>query len=112
MDLNNSSLLNALRFVGTMSNTFWRPISENTIFVAQNSRQKRAELDEAAVQTFYLSNAWQQNDLNDMQTAIRNILTGVKIYGISGQNALVIRGTQDELLLAQKMINDMDKPRP
>ena len=108
VDLMNSSLLNALRVIGTMSNTFWRPISENTIFIAQNSRQKRAELDEAAVQTFYLSNAWQQNDLNDMQTAIRNILTNVKIYGISSQNALVIRGTPDELLLAQKMIDDLD----
>jgi general secretion pathway protein D len=93
VELNNSSLLNALRVVGSMSNTFWHPISENTIFVAQNSRQKRAELDEAAVQTFYLSNAWQQNDLNDIQTAIRNILTGAKIYGISSQNAIVIRGT-------------------
>jgi general secretion pathway protein D len=112
VDLNNSSLLNALRFVGTLSNTFWRPMSENTIFVAQNSRQKRAELDEAAVQTFYLSNAWQQNDLNDIQTAIRNILPGAKIYGISSQNAVVIRGTPDELLLAQKMINDLDKARP
>ena len=112
VDLNNSSLLNALRFVSTMSDTFWRPMSENTIFVAQNSRQKRAELDEAAVQTFYLSNAWQQNDLNDMQTAIRNILPGAKIYGISSQNAIAIRGTPDELLLAQKMINDLDKPRP
>ena len=112
VDLNNSSLLNALRFVSTMSDTFWRPMSENTIFVAQNSRQKRAELDEAAVQTFYLSNAWQQNDLNDMQTAIRNILPGAKIYGISSQNAIAIRVTPDELLLAQKMINDLDKPRP
>jgi len=112
VDLNNSSLLNALHVIGAMSNTFWRPMNENTIFVAQNSRQKRAELDEAAVQTFYLSNAWQQNDLNDIQTAIRNVLTGVKIYGISSQNALVIRGTPDELLLAQKMINDLDKPRP
>ncbi len=112
VDLNKSSLANALRFVGTLSNTFWRPMSENTIFVAQNSRQKRAELDEAAVQTFYLSNAWQQNDLNDIQTAIRNILPAAKIYGISSQNAVVIRGTPDELLLAQKLINDLDKPRP
>ena len=112
VDLNNASLLDALRFVGTLSNTFWRPMSENTIFVAQNSRQKRAELDEAAVQTFYLRNAWQQNDLNDIQTAIRNILPAAKIYGISSQNAVVVRGTPDELLLAQKMINDLDKPRP
>lgn len=112
VDLNNSSLLNALHVIGTMSNTFWRSMNENTIFVAQNSRQKRVELDESAVQTFYLSNAWQQNDLNEIQTAIRNILTSVKVYGISSQNALVIRGTPDELLLAQKVINDLDKPRP
>ena len=46
----------------------------NTIFVAQNTRAKRTELDEQAVQTFYLTNAWQQNDLNDVQTAMRNVL--------------------------------------
>jgi general secretion pathway protein D len=112
VDLNNSSLLDALRVVGTMSNTFWRPVTENTIFVAQNNRQKRTDLDEIAVQTFYLTNAWQQNDLTDMQTAIRNLLTGVKLYGIPTQNAIVIRGTPDELMLAQKIINDLDKARP
>jgi general secretion pathway protein D len=40
----------------------------------QNTRAKRTELDEQAVQTFYLTNAWQQNDLNDVQTAMRNVL--------------------------------------
>ena len=74
VDLNNVSLLDALRIVGTMSNTFWRPVTANTIFVAQNTRIKRTELDEQAVQTFYLTNAWQQNDLNDVQTALRNVL--------------------------------------
>ena len=69
VDLNNVSLLDALRIVGTMSGTFWRPITQNTIFVAANTRSKRAELDEQAVQTFYLTNAWQQNDLKDVQTA-------------------------------------------
>jgi general secretion pathway protein D len=111
VDLSNSSLLDALRIVGTMSNTFWRPVTENTIFVAQNTRQKRTDLDENAVETFYLTNAWQQNDLTDVQTAIRNVLTGIKIYGVPSQNAIVIRGTPDELLLAQKLINDLDKPR-
>jgi general secretion pathway protein D len=111
VDLNNESLLDALRIVGTMSNTFWRPITDNTIFVAQNTRQKRQDLDETAVQTFYLTNAWQQNDLTDVQTAVRNILTGIKIYGVPSQNAIIVRGTPDELLLAQKLINDLDKPR-
>jgi len=112
VDLNNSSLLDALRIVGTLSNTFWRPVTDNTIFVAQNNRAKRTELDEQAVQTFYLANAWQQNDLTDVQTALRNVVTGnFKVYAVAGQNAIVCRGTPDELLLAQKLINDLDKAR-
>jgi len=112
VDLSNVSLLDALRIVGTMSGTFWRPITQNTIFVAGNTRSKRAELGEQAVQTFYLSNAWQQNDLNDVQTALRNVITDAKVYGVASQNAIVMRATPDELLLAQKLINDLDKARP
>jgi general secretion pathway protein D len=111
VDLNNVTLMDALRIVGTMSNTFWRPITDNTIFVAQNTRVKRTELDEQAVQTFYLANAWQQNDLNDVQTALRNVLPNTKVYGVQSQNAIVMKGTPDELILAQKLIGDLDKPR-
>ena len=100
VDLTNVSLLDALRIVGTMSNTFWRAVTSNTIFVAQNTRAKRTELDEQAVQTFYLSNAWQQNDLNDVQTALRNVITNAKFFGVASQNAIVMRGTPDEILLA------------
>jgi len=111
VDLNNVSLMDALRIVGTMSITFWRPITANSIFVAQNTRIKRTELDSQAVQTFYLSNAWQQNDLNDVQTALRNVITNAKFFGVASQNAIVMRGTPDEILLAQKIIGDLDKAR-
>jgi general secretion pathway protein D len=111
VDLNNVSLLDALRIVGVMSDTFWRPVTSNTIFVAQNSRTKRQELDEQAVQTFYLTNAWQQNDLNDVQTALRNVMPNAKVYGVQSQNAIVMRATPDELLLAQQLIDDLDKAR-
>ncbi len=112
VDLTNSTLMDGLRIVGVLSNTFWRPITPNTIFVAQNSRTKRTDFDEQAVQTFYLANAWQQNDLNDVTTALRNVLLNIKVYGVASQNALVVRGTPDELLLAQKLISDLDKARP
>jgi general secretion pathway protein D len=112
VDLNNVSLMDALRILGTMSGTFWRPITQNTIFVAANTRSKRAELEEQAVETFYLTNAWQQNDLNDVQTALRNVMPNAKVYGVASQNAIVMRATPDELLLAQKLVNDLDKARP
>lgn len=111
VDLSNVSVYDALRIIGTVSGTFWRPITDNTIFVAQNNRGKRAELDEQAVQTFYLTNVSQQQDLNDVQTALRNVFTTAKLYAVPSQNAIIMRGTPDELLLAEKLINDLDKAR-
>jgi general secretion pathway protein D len=112
VDIANVSLLDALRIVGTVSGTFWHPVTSNTIFVAMNTRAKRQELEEEAVQTFYLANTAQQNDLNDIQTALRNLLVNAKLYGVPSQSAIVMRATPDELLLAQKLINDLDKSRP
>jgi general secretion pathway protein D len=112
VDLVNETLPDVLRIVATLSGTFWKPITGNTIFVAANSRTKRTELEEQAVQTFYLTNAWQQNDLNDVQTAIRNVMPNSHAYSVNSQNAIVMRGTPDELMLAQKIVNDLDKARP
>ena len=112
VDIANVSLLDALRIVGVSSGTFWHPVTPNTIFVAANTRAKRQELEQEAVQTFYLSNTAQQNDLNDIQTALRNLLVNAKLYGVPSQSAIVMRATPDELLLAQKLINDLDKSRP
>ena len=112
VDLTNVDLYDALRIIGTISGTFWRPITANTIFVAQNTRAKRTELDEEAVQTFYLTNVAQQNDFTDLQTALRNMFQTAKIYGVASQNAIIMRGTPDELLLAQKLIDDLDKAKP
>lgn len=111
VDLNNVSLFDALRIVGTLTNTFSRPITTNTLFVAQNSRVKHTDLDEQAVQTFYLTNSAQQNDITDIQTALRNVMPNAKAYAVAGQNAIVMRATPDELLLAQKLISDLDKAR-
>lgn len=111
VDLNNVSLVEALRIVSTLSGTFWKPVTGNTIFVAANTRSKRTELEEQAVQTFYLANAWQQNDGQDVNTAIRNVLPNSHAYLVASQNAIVMRGTPDELLLAQKIVDDLDKAR-
>ena len=111
VDLNNVSMLDALRIVSVMSNTFWRPVTGNTIFVAQNTRTKRQELDEQAVQTFYLTNAWQQNDLNDVSTALRNVMPNAKAYPVQSQNAIVMRGRPTSCCWRNKLIDDLDKAR-
>jgi len=112
VDLNNVTLYDALRIVATVSNTFWRPVTSNTIFVAENTRAKHTELDQEAVETFYLHNVSQQNDFTDVQTVLRNLFQNARINGVASQNAIVMRGTPDELVLARKLVGDLDKAKP
>lgn len=113
IELTNVSLSDSLRIVGTIAGTFYKTVTPNTIFVAQNTRQKRTDLDEVAVQTFYLTNASQQADATEVLTAIRNLLDPtVKVYLVPSQNAIVMRATPDQLLLAQKLMNDLDRAKP
>jgi len=112
VDLNNVTLADGLRIIATASNTFWRPITSNTIFVAENTRSKHTELDEQAVETFYLHNVSQQNDFTEVQTVLRNLFQGARINGVASENAIVMRGTPDEILLAHRLIDDLDKPKP
>jgi general secretion pathway protein D len=112
VDLKDVTLLEALRIVAEVSNTFWKPVTHNTIFIAQDSRAKRTALSQQAVQIYYLKNITQQNDLNDVQTAIRNVIQSARIFGVASQDAIMVRGTPDELQLAQMIVSDLDQPRP
>ena len=112
VDLTNVSLADALRIVGTLSGTFWKAVTPNTIFVAANNRSKRTDIEDVAVQTFYLTNVSQQNDANEVLVALRNLLDpSIKVYLVASQNAIVMRASPDQLVLAEKLINDLDRTR-
>ena len=113
VDLTNVSLFDALRIVGTLSRTFWKPVTPNTIYVTEDNPSNRNDQGEQAVQTFYLTNVSQQNDANEILIALRNLLEPrAKLYLMASQNAIVMRASPDELILAEKIINDLDRTKP
>jgi general secretion pathway protein D len=102
----------ALRVLADLSHSFWKPSAHNAIYVAPDSRAKRQQLEQIAVRTFYLSNAAQQTDINDIVTTLRNVLTGAKMFAVQSENAVVVRGSPDEILLAKSLIASLDLPKP
>jgi general secretion pathway protein D len=112
VELNNVTLEDALRIISFETKTFWRPVTPNTIFVAQDNPGKRKELEQNVIKTFYLSNLSQQQELNDVQNAIRTVLEVSKIQMLLSQGAIVVRGTPDQVALAQKLVDDLDKAKP
>jgi general secretion pathway protein D len=112
VDLTNVTGAQALRIAADLAGVFYKAVTPTTIFVAANERSKRIALEEHAVQVFYLSNDSQQNDINDIQTTLRNVMPTAKLYAVASQNAIVVNGTPDELLLTKSLIAALDKPKP
>src|SRR5438445_9732796 len=112
IELNGVTLEDALEIISFETKTFWRPVTPNTIFVAQDNPAKRKELEQNVIKTFYLSNLSQPTELQDVVNAMRTILEVSRIQQLPSQGAIVVRGTPDQIALAQKLIEDLDKAKP
>ena len=112
VDLNGVTLEQALEITALESKTFWRPVTSNTIFVATDNPAKRKELEQSVLKTFYLTNLSQPTELQDVVNAIRAVLDVQRVQQLLSQNALVVRGTPDQIALAEKLVEDLDKARP
>jgi type II secretory pathway component GspD/PulD (secretin) len=67
--------------------------------------------DTETYQTLYLTSLTKQSDANDIQTDLRNMFPKSKLYLVGSQNAISMRGTHEDIQLAQKMLSDIDKTR-
>jgi general secretion pathway protein D len=112
IELNGVTLEEALQIIALESKTFWRPVTPNTIFTASDNPAKRKELEQSVIKTFYMSNLSQPTELQDVVNAMRTILEVSRIQQLPSQDAIVVRGTPDQIALAQKLIDDLDKSKP
>jgi len=112
IELNGVTLEEALGIIALESKTFWRPVTANTIFIATDNPAKRKELDQSVIKTFYLSNLSQATELQDVVNAMRTLLEVSRIQQLQSQNAVIVRGTPDQIALAQKLVDDLDKAKP
>jgi len=112
VELTNVTLEQALNIVALQSKAFWRPVTSNIIFVAPDQAQKRKDYEEEIVKTFYLRNTVLPQEITEIITSIRQLLDLRRVQQINAQNAIVIRDTPDRVMLAEKIINDIDKAKP
>ncbi len=112
VDLTDVTLEQALEIVSLESKAFVKPVTENIVFVIPDQPQKRRDYEEQVVRTFYLSNTVQPQDLTEIVTGLRSLLDIKRVQQLNSQNAIIVRDTPDRLMLAEKMIDDVDKAKP
>lgn len=112
VDLSNTTLEEALRYLSVLTKTYWKPLSENTIFVTEDNVTKRRDHEEMVVKVFYLENITKVQDLQEIATAVRSVTDIRRFFPYNAQNALIVRDTVDKVMLAEKLLRDLDKPLP
>jgi general secretion pathway protein D len=112
VDLPGVTLEQGLDAVSFESKAFWKPLTSSVIEVAPDSAQKRKDIEDEVVGTFYISNSLTQQDLTEIVNGLRQLLDLHRVQQVNAQNAIVIRDTPDKLELASKIIRDIDKAKP
>jgi general secretion pathway protein D len=110
-ELTDVNLRDALDMIAMQSRTFWRPLSSNTIMVSSDNGSKRKEYEQNVMKTFYLRNASTPSDLQQAAGTLKSILDISRIQVTPEQRSLTLRGTPDQMVLAQKLLGDIDKPK-
>lgn len=112
VDFENATLEQALDYVGVVTKSYWKPLSNNAIFVTNDNPNKRRDFEEMVAQTFYLTNVSSPQEIQEIVNAVRSIAELQRVVAFTSHDAIIVRGEADKVALAAKMIHDLDKPRP
>ncbi len=111
VEFKNATLEEALNYLAMMTKSFWKPVSANAVFVAEDSPNKRQEYEEQVTRVFYINNAGSQAELGELGNTIRQATNVLRLYPVNSQNALIARGTADQMALVEMLIRDLDRPK-
>lgn len=110
ISLQRVSLEEALQAAALESKTFWRPVAPDTIFVAPDTFAKRREFEQSVIKVFSISGST-ATDAQDIANSLRVILDITRVQPLA-PGVVTVRGTPEQVKLAGKLIDDVNKARP
>jgi general secretion pathway protein D len=111
VEFENSTLEEALDYLSVITKSYWKPLSPNTIFITMDNPNKRRDYEEQVAKVFYLSNVSTPQELQEIVNAVRSVADIQRFFPYNAQNAIIAKGSADQVALAEKILHDLDKPR-
>src|SRR5207302_4856321 len=101
----------ALDYLSVITKSYWKPLSPNTIFITMDNPNKRRDYEEQVAKVFYLSNVNTPQELQEIVNAVRSVADIQRFFPYNSQNAIIAKGSADQIALAEKILHDLDKPK-
>lgn len=107
----NVDFQTALRLVGEMAGTFWRPLASRMFFVTANNPTKVREYAPSVVRTLLLSASQMPGDMEQTARIVRDIAEVTRTQLDTGSHTLTVRGAPEKVALAAELVHEIEQPR-
>jgi hypothetical protein len=100
----------ALRLLGEMTGTFWRPLTKHLFFVADDTAQKRKDYEISIVRTVILPASESPEQMTEVLRLVREI-AGITRSDLDARSGtLTMRASPQAMAVAAGVIEDLEKP--
>jgi type II secretory pathway component GspD/PulD (secretin) len=108
--LNDVDFVSAMRVVGQVSGTFWRPLTTRMFFVTSDTPQKRRDIGESAVRTILLPTSESPDQMTETLRVTRDI-TGITRASLdAAAHTITLRASPQAIAVASNVIDGMQEP--
>ena len=111
LHVDNVDFYTGMALLGAQVGAFWRPLNATTIFVAQDTPEKRRMYAVVAEQTFPLSAAVGPEDVTEMLRVLRDITGATRVDLDTRSRTITMRDTPERLALAGELIDQLERAR-
>ena len=101
----------ALRAMEAATNSFLVPVSDQLIFVANDSPQKRTDFERTAAIVIPFTETISVQEIQEVATSVRGTLDIQKLMVDTQRHLILVRDRVTKVRLAQKLLEDLLRPR-
>jgi hypothetical protein len=100
----------AMRLLGDMTGTFWRPLAPHLFFVSENTPQKRKDYEPSVVRSILLPASETPEQMTETLRLVRDI-TGITRSNLdTASRTITLRASPQAIAVASGLIDDLQKP--
>jgi hypothetical protein len=111
-DITNVGFYTAMSAACEVTHTFWTPLQEKQILLAEESQENHRKFDRMAMRTFFLPGMTAPADMNNLVTVLRNLFDIKIVAAQPASGTITLRAPDDLLDSATQFIESLDSARP
>ena len=110
LDVSGVDFLTAMRILGDMTGTFWRPLTPRLFFVTADTAQKRKDYDLSVVRSIQLPSSETPEQMTEILRLVREI-SGITRSDVDvASHTITVRASPQAVAVANGLVEDLEKP--